>query len=257
MDRLIYTAMSGASQTLGRQAAVAHNLANATSTGYRAEEHRLRAVQVIPGANPGNPSASPTLPTRAFVVDASTHADFTPGALQMTARPLDVAVQGPGWLALAMPDGSEAYTRNGSLEMNANGVVQTRNGIPVQGDGGPITVPPDVKITIANDGTVSVIPESGAQNTVNAIGRIKLVNPPTTDLVRGADGLFRLRGGAAADTAPNVILAGGYLEGSNVNPVQEMVNMISLARQFDMQMKAITSAEADDRAATQILSNRA
>lgn len=254
MDHLIYTAMSGASQTLGRQAAVAHNLANATSTGYRAEEHRLRAVQVIAGT--GNPSLAPPLPTRAFVVDVSSHTDFTPGPVQMTARPLDVAVQGQGWLALTLPDGSEAYTRNGSLELNVNGVLQTRNGIPVQGDGGAITVPPDVKITIANDGTVSVIPESGAQNTVNAVGRIKLVNPPEADLVRGGDGLFRMRGGAPAETDSKVALAGGYLEGSNVNPVEQMVNMISLARQFEMQMKVLTSAEADDRSATQILSNR-
>lgn len=251
MDHLIYTAMTGASQTMERQAAVAHNLANATSTGYRAEEHRLRAVQVIPGA--GNPSLAPPLPTRAFVVDASTHSDFTPGALQMTARPLDVAVKGQGWLALALPDGSEAYTRNGSLQLDVNGVLQTRNGIPVQGDGGTITVPPDVKTTIANDGTVSVVPESGAQNIVNAIGRIKLVNPPEADLVRGGDGLFRLRGGAPADADPNVTLAGGYLEGSNVNPVEQMVNMISLARQFEMQMKVLTTADTNDRSATQIL----
>lgn len=251
MDRLIYTAMSGASQTLGRQAAVSHNLANATSTGYRAEEHRLRAVQVLPGA--GNPATA--LPTRAFVVDASTHTNYTPGPLQMTARPLDVAVQGQGWIALAMPDGSEAYTRNGNFELNVNGVLQTRGGIPVQGDGGAITVPPDVKVTIANDGTISVIPESGAQNTVNAIGRIKLVNPPEADLERGGDGLFRQRGGAVAPNDPKVTLAGGYLEGSNVNPVEQMVTMISLARHFEMQMKALTTADANDRAATQVITN--
>ncbi len=253
MDRLIYTAMSGASQTMGRQASVTHNLANATSTGYRAEEHRLRAVQVI--AAPIAGQASHSLPTRAFVVDSSTYANFMPGPLQMTARPLDVAVQGRGWVALSMPDGSEAYTRNGSLEMNVNGVLQTRNGIPVQGDGGIISVPPDVKVAIANDGTVSVIPESGAQNTVNAIGRIKLVNPPEADLVRGADGLFRLSSGGAAETDPKVSLASGYLEGSNVNPVEQMVSMISLARQFDMQMKLLTSAEANDKSASQLLSN--
>lgn len=251
MDRLIYTAMSGASQTLGRQAAVAHNLANATSTGYRAEEHRLRAVQVLPGS--GNPPGA--LPTRAFVVDASTHTNFTPGPLQMTSRPLDVAVQGQGWIALAMPDGSEAYTRNGNFEINLNGVLQTRGGIPVQGDGGTITIPPDVKVTVANDGTVSVIPESGAQNTVNAIGRIKLVNPSEADLERGADGLFRQRAGGVAATDPKVTLAGGYLEGSNVNPVEQMVTMISLARHFEMQMKALTTADANDRAATQVITN--
>ena len=253
MDHLIYTAMTGASQTLGRQAAVAHNLANATTTGYRAEEHRLHAVQVIPGAS--DPAATPPLPTRAFVVDSSSHTDFTPGPLQMTARTLDVAVQGKGWLALAMPDGSEAYTRNGSLELNVNGVLETRNGIPVQGDGGAISVPPDVKVTIADDGTVSVVQETGAQNTVNAIGRIKLVNPPEADLVRGGDGLFRLKSGAAAEIDPQVVLTGGYLEGSNVNPVEQVVNMISLARQFEMQMKSMTTADTNDRAATQVITN--
>lgn len=249
MDRMIYTAMSGASQTLERQAAVAQNLANASSTGYRSEEHRLRAVAVVPGAG------STALPTRAFVVDASTHTDFTPGPLQMTASPLDAALQGPGWIALAMPDGSEAYTRNGSLQLDVNGVLQTRNGIPVQGDGGTITVPPEVKMSVANDGTVSVIPESGAQNTVNALGRIKLVNPPEADLVRGGDGLFRMKSGVAAEVDPNVTLASGYLEGSNVNPVEQMVNMISLARQFDMQMKALSSADANDKSATTIITN--
>jgi len=247
MDRLIYTAMSGASQTLGRQAAVAHNLANASSTGYRAEEHRLRAVQVLPGVG------SSALPTRAFVVDASTHTNYTPGPLQLTGRNLDVAVQGQGWLTLTLPDGSEAYTRNGSFEVSVNGVLQTRNGMPVQGDGGAITVPPDVKVSIANDGTISVIPESGAQNTVNAIGRLKLVNPPEADLERGADGLFRQRSGGVAQNDPKVTLAGGYLEGSNVNSVEQMVTMISLARHFEMQMKALTSADANDRAATQVI----
>lgn len=254
MDRLIYTAMTGASQTMGRQAAVAHNLANATSTAYRAEEHRLRAVQVLPSVAPGQ-SQRP-LPTRAFVVDASTHTNFMPGPMQATARPLDVAVQGQGWLALAMPDGTEAYTRNGSLELSVNGVLQTRNGIPLQGTSGTITVPPDVKVSVASDGTVSVIPESGAQNTVNAIGQLKLVNPPEADLVRSADGLFRLRGGESAEIEPKVTIASGYLEGSNVNPVEQMVSMISLARQFDMQMKLLTTAEASDRAATQVISNR-
>ncbi|HUW38252.1 MAG TPA: flagellar basal body rod protein FlgF [Rhodocyclaceae bacterium] len=249
MDRMIYTAMSGASQTLERQASVAQNLANASSTGYRAEEHRLRAVQVIPGAG------STALQTRAFVVDASTHTDFTPGPLQMTARPLDVAVQGQGWIALALPDGSEAYTRNGSLQEDVNGVLQTRTGIPIQGDGGTITVPPDVKVTIGTDGTVSVVPESGEQNTADALGQIKLVNPPEADLVRGDDGLFRLRSGAPAPTDPNVKLAGGYLEGSNVNPIEQLVSMISLARQFDLQMKTLANAQTNDQAATQIITN--
>ncbi len=134
-------------------------------------------------------------------------------------------------------------------------MLQTRTGIPVQGDGGTITIPPDVKVTIGADGTVSVVQESGQQNSVNALGQIKLVNPPQADLVRGDDGLFRLRSGVPATTDPNVKLAGGYLEGSNVNSVEQMVSMISLARQFDLQMKTLTNAQANDQAATQIITN--
>lgn len=246
MDKLIYTAMTGAKHLFGRQAAIAHNLANAVSTGYRAEEHRLRAVPVVSAA----------WPTRVFAVDASVANDFTPGPLIHTGRSLDVAVQGRGWLALAMPDGTEAYTRNGSLEVNVNGVLQTRNGMPVQGDGGPISIPPDNEITIGADGLISLKPSSGAQNTVTQVGALKLVNPPEADLVRGADGLFRLRGGTAAAADPAVRVAAGYLEGSNVNVVDQLVAMISLQRQFDAQMKLLSAAEQNDRAAAQLLSTR-
>ena len=250
MDRLIYTAMTGASQTLSRQAAVAHNLANVSSTGYRAEEHRLRAVQVQSNA------AQKGLPTRAFAIDASTHTDYTSGPLTITGRPLDMAVQGVGWIALQLPDGGEAYTRNGSFEINVNGIMQTRSGLPVQGDGGPIAIPPDAKISIGGDGTISSLPESGAQNTVSVIGRVKLANPAESDLVRGDDGLFRLRDGSAAPSDERIRVVAGSLEGSNVNPAEQMVAMISLARQFEMQMKILSTADANDRAATQLLSSR-
>jgi len=251
MDRLIYTAMTGASGTLSRQAAVAHNLANVSTQGYRAEEHRLRAAQVL--THNTDPAA---LPTRAFAVDASTHTDFSEGALMYTGGQYDAAVKGKGWIALVMPDGSEAYTRAGSFEISENGVLQTKAGLPVQGDGGPITIPPDSRVAIERDGTVSVVPETGAQNTVNAIGRIKLVNPPEAELVRGPDGLFRMNTGNPAPQDDAVAIASGYLENSNVNPVEQMVAMISLARQFEMQMRMITTAETNDRAATQVLAPR-
>lgn len=250
MDKLIYTAMTGASATLGRQAAVAHNLANVATHGYRAEEHRLRAAQVQTHNAPG------ALPTRAFAVDASTHSDFREGALMHTGGTYDVAVKGRGWIALALPDGSEAYTRNGGFEISENGVMQTRGGIPVQGDGGPITLPPDSRVTIERDGTISVTAATGAQNTVTTVGRIKLVNPPEADLKRGPDGLFRMNTGDAAPQDDGVKVAAGYLENSNVNPVEQMVTMISLARQFEMQIKLLTNAEMNDRAATQVLAQR-
>lgn len=248
MDRYIYIAMTGASQTMARQAAVSHNLANVDATGYRAEEHRMRAVQVM--------ASAAAVPTRAFTVDASTYSNFAPGAMNTTGRSLDVAVNGQGWIAVALPDGSEGYTRDGSLQLDVNGVLQTRSGLNVQGDGGPITIPPDQKISIGADGTVTVVPETGAQNTANSIGRIKLVNPPAENLVRGEDGFFRMADGSSAQLDDNVKLADGTLEGSNVNPVEQMVSMISLGRQFEMQMKMLSMADANDRSATNVINAR-
>ncbi len=244
MDRLIYTAMTGAKGTMDQQAAVAHNLANATSTGFRTEMHKLRAVEVQTEA----------LRSRAFVVDASVATDFTPGPLQFTGRQYDVAVEGKGWLSVQMPDGSEAYTRDGSLEVSANGVLQTRSGLPLIGEGGPITLPPDAEISIGADGTISA--KEAGQNVINVVDRLKLVNPPESELVRGDDGLFRTRDGAAQPADEAVKVAGGYLEGSNVNVVEQMVTMISLGRQFEMQTRMLQSAEENDRAATQVLSVR-
>ena len=242
MDRLIYTAMTGAKGTMDQQAAVAHNLANATSTGFRAELHKLRAVEVQTEA----------MRTRAFTVDASVANNFDQGSLQHTGRAYDVALQGKGWLAVQMPDGSEAYTRNGSLDVSANGILQTHDGKPVLGDGGPVTIPPDNEISIGADGSISAS-QPDQPGVVNVVAQLKLVNPPEADLVRGDDGLFRVRGGAPAQADPNVRVAGGYLEGSNVNVVDQMVQMISLARQFEMQTRMLSTAEQNDRAAAQVL----
>jgi len=244
MDRLIYTAMTGAKHILEQQATVSHNLANASTTGFRAQIDAFRAVPVQGAA----------LPTRAFVVDATTGSDFTPGPLQHTGRELDVALQGEGWFAVQLEDGSEAYTRHGSLKLSENGVLQTQNGLPVLGDGGPITVPPETNIEIARDGTVSAVPTTSAdKNAVNELGRIRLVNPAPESLVRGDDGLFRLKGGGEAEADADVALIGGALEGSNVNVVDAMVNMISLARQFDMHMKLMQNAETNANKAAQLL----
>lgn len=247
MDRLLYTAMTGASGTMNRQAAVAHNLANVSTNGYRAEEHRLRAVQVQTHNQP------PALPTRAFVVDASTHTNYDVGPVMQTGRQLDVVVQGSGWIAVTAPDGTEAYTRDGNLQLSVNGVLQTRNGLNVVGDGGPIAVPPDQQVEIGRDGTVSIVPITGLR-TSSPVGRIKLVNPAEADLERRPDGLFRLKTGQPAPINDNVRLSTGVLEGSNVNASEQMISMISLARQFEMQVKMMTNAETNDRAATQLLS---
>ncbi|MBI5429605.1 MAG: flagellar basal-body rod protein FlgF [Nitrosomonadales bacterium] len=244
MDRLIYTAMTGASQVLQQQATVSENLANASTPGFRAALNTFRAVPLV----------GEGLATRTFVVDSTAGADFTPGVMQQTGRALDVAVQGPGWIAVQGADGKEAYTRNGSLQVTSSGVLQTSTGLNVIGDAGPISIPPDTEVTFAKDGTISSVPSGSNAASVVVVGRLKLVNPAPELLERGGDGMFRTRDGSAAAADVNVQIAPGSLEGSNVNTVEAMVNMISLARKFDMQMKMLQSADNNSRQASQILS---
>src|SRR5690554_4948332 len=241
MDRLIYTAMTGARSTLDQQAAVSNNLANVNSTGFRAELHRLRAVELQTDA----------LRTRAFAVDASVATDFTPGPMQFTGRNFDVAIKGKGWFAVALPDGGEAYTRDGSFMVSPNGVLQTRAGLPVLGLDGPITVPPDSEIVIGKDGSVSAIIGDDTAG-INVIADLRLVNPPEAELARGEDGLFRYTGNQPVLPDETIEVASGYVEGSNVNVVDQLVSMISLARQFEMQTRMLQTAEANDRAAAQL-----
>ncbi|RIX41211.1 MAG: flagellar basal body rod protein FlgF [Rhodocyclales bacterium GT-UBC] len=243
MDRLIYTAMTGAKHVFMQQAGTANNLANASTVGFKAQEHRFRAVPVV----------GEGMPTRAFVVDASVADVMDEGPLMFTGRNLDVAVNGKGWLVVQLPDGSEAYTRAGSLDVDVTGLLQTKAGNPVVGDGGPINIPPDNTIEIAPDGTVSIVPTYGTPNNANAIGRLKLVNPPEGDLVRGADGLFRLRSGQPANADESVKVSPGTLEGSNVNVTDAMVNLISLSRQFEMQIKMLQTADTNAQRADQLL----
>ena len=243
MDRLIYTAMSGATQTLLKQASVTHNLANLNTPGFRASIDAFRAV----------PLRGEGLPTRTFVVDSTPGTDFTPGVMQQTGRVLDVALDGRGWIAVQDANGNEAYTRNGSLQIQPNGILQTRNGLTVQGDAGPLTIPPDSEITIAKDGTISTVQSDSQKASVAVVGRIKLTNPPEDQLVRGEDGLFRMRDGNPAEADAAVTVVGGSLEGSNVNAVDAMVSMIALARQFDTQMKLLQKADENAGHASSVL----
>lgn len=243
MDRLIYTAMTAAKHTLEQQTSVANNMANAATTGFRAQIDNFRAVPV-PGKG---------LPTRTQVVDETLAADFTQGAIKTTGRNLDIAIDGQGWLAVQAADGSEAYTRAGSLKINPNGILQTQAGKTVIGDNGPITIANDAPIMIGKDGTVSTLVPGVSPAVIEIVGRLKLVNPPADTLKRGDDGLFRTVSKQPAPLDPNVTVASESLEDSNVNVVETMVKMISLSRQFDTQMEMLKNAESNAVKASQIL----
>ena len=239
MDRMIYLSMAGAKATLQRQDTLANNLANASTVGFRAELQAFRAVPV-------NGSGAST---RVYALETTPGYDATPGPVQSTGRNLDVAMKGNAWLAVQALDGTEAYTRAGALEVNAEGVLTTAGGLTVLGDGGPITVPADAAVSIGADGTLSAHAASGKSST---IGRLKLVTPEAP-LERGADALFRAADGSELAADPNARVQDGALEGSNVSPVETMVAMIAAARQFEAQMKLLQTAEADEKSASQLL----
>jgi flagellar basal-body rod protein FlgF len=240
MDRMIYLSMSGAKATMQRQDTLANNIANVSTTGFRAELQAFRAVPVQgSGAS-----------TRVFALETTTGYDPSPGVINATGRNLDVAAQGNAWLTVQALDGTEAYTRGGSFEVASDGTLTTRSGLPVMGDGGPIQVPENTEVSIGEDGTVSA---KSIDGKINSVGKLKLVTPDTP-LTRGEDGLFRGSDGdlSADDTAR---IQDGALEGSNVSAVASMVAMISASRQFEAQMKLISTAEANEKSAAQLLGN--
>jgi flagellar basal-body rod protein FlgF len=240
MDRLIYTAASAARALMQRQDGLTNNLANANTPGFRADNVAFRAV----------PVRGDGVPTRVVSLEATAGFDDHSGAIETTGRNLDVAVMGKGYIAVQAADGTEAYTRAGALQVSTDGTLVSPGGLPVAGEGGTLNIPPNTTVSIARDGTVSAQGSTGPAQTV---GRIKLVNPPASDLRKGPDGLLRLAAGEDAPADPEVRITAGSLEGSNVNVVEAMVGMIAAARQFETQMKLLQSAEQNDQRAAQLL----
>ncbi len=242
MDRMIYTAMSGANAAAQRQAVLSNNLANASTNGFRAELSTFRAVPVRgDGAT-----------TRVLAMEATAGELDTPGAPQRTGRNLDAMAVGAAFFGVQALDGTESYTRNGGFDVSPDGTLLTSTGLTVLSDGGaPITAPANAALTIGFDGTLSAKVGNQAATT---IGRLKLVTAtPDDPLRRGTDGLFRSASGDPLPSDPNARVQTGVLEGSNVNPVETMVGMIQTARQFEAQMRLLQTAEANDKSAGQLL----
>lgn len=249
MDHAIYTAMGAANAALDRQAVTSNNLANASTVGFRAQLAAFRAI----------PVNGPSVETRTLVTESTPYHDNSMGVINQTGRNLDVALPQEGWLAVALPDGSEAYTRAGNIEVNNDGLLSVR-GLPVMGDGGQISVPPQAELTIAPDGTITARGAGDQPKALSQIGRLKIVSAKIQDLTRGDDGLFHVdpnalnNGLTTLSADPFLKLTPGALESSNVNPATSMVDMIASARSFDMNMKVISMTDDNDKKANLLLS---
>ncbi|MGM8061416.1 flagellar basal body rod protein FlgF [Vogesella indigofera] len=244
MDKVLYLAMNGAKHVAWQQATTSNNLANVHTNGFKADLASFRALRVVgDGA-----------PTRTYQVDNTVGHDMSQGSLQLTGNESDFALATPGFFAVQAPGGGEAYTRDGGYIVDTEGVMRTRSGLAIQGEGGQIVVPPGSRITLGIDGTVSAAASVGADRTVQVLGRIKLVNPAERAVYKGDDGLFRQHDGQDAPAAANVQLKSGFLEASNVNAVESLVQMISHSRHYDLNIKLMQTAEQNARQATELLS---
>ena len=233
MDRSLYIAMSGASQTLLAQASNANNLANTQTVGFKSDMDQFRSQPVF----------GPGYPSRVFAMTERPGTDLSSGTIRITGRDLDVAIKGEGWIAVQGENGREAYTRAGDLRVTPQGLLQTGSGLSVIGNNGPIAIPPAEKLEIGRDGTISIISLSDTPETMAVTDQIKLVNPPLDQLVKLNDGLMHLKQGGFVDASAEVTLTQGALESSNVNGIEAMVNMIELSKNFEIQVKIMKTAD--------------
>ena len=230
---MLYVAMTGASQNTLAQRLHANNLANISTNGFRRDFEQARSMPVF----------GDSLPARAYAMTERPATDFTPGALQETGRDLDIAIEGDGWIAVQTPLGGEAYVRTASLTIDSVGILRAGNGLPVMGNAGPIAVPPEQKVEIGQDGTISIRALGENPNVLAEVDRIKLVNPDPKSLEKGTDGLIRVKGQPEVEADATVQLTSGFLEASNVNAVEEMTAILSLSRQFELSVKMMRTAE--------------
>nr|WP_213085848.1 MULTISPECIES: flagellar basal body rod protein FlgF [Pseudomonas] len=240
---MLYVAMTGASQNALAQRAHANNLANISTSGFQRDLEQARSMPVF----------GDSFPARAYAMTERPATDFSPGAMQETGRDLDIAIGGDGFIAVQAPDGSEAYVRTASLNIDALGVLRAGNGMPVMGNGGPIAVPPEQKVEIGQDGTISIRAMGEGPRVMAEVDRIKLVNPDVKTLNKGLDGMIHTKSGQPADADANVQVVSGFLEASNVNAVEEMTSVLALSRQFELHVKMMTTAKEGDEAMARVL----
>lgn len=243
MDRLLYVAGTGAAHIEKLQALHANNLANVGTDGFRGDFAQARAVSV----------QGDGYQVRSYALAETPGVDLSPGVLHETGRELDLAIEGPGFLAVATAEGGEAYTRAGAVHLDTLSQLRDSQGRAVLGVDGPLVVPPFESLTVGGDGVVSIRPAGQGPETVVQIGTLKLVDPPADQVVKRVDGLIARRDGAPASVATSVQVRSGYLESSNVNAVGEMTAVLGMARQYEIAVRLMSLSEENDEAATRML----
>ncbi|CAH0534132.1 Flagellar basal-body rod protein FlgF [Vibrio stylophorae] len=246
MDRALYLAMSGAKQDMYAMQLRANNLANVSTTGFRADLENARSMQAY----------GEGLPTRVFSMTERPSQNFEQGSVITTGRDMDVTIENQGWFAVLDASGNEAYTRAGDLKIDQTGLLHNGRGNLMVGEsGGPILLPiPISKIEIGTDGTISVLPQGAPAEAMEIVDRLKLVNPGNKNLYKDTDGLFKTKTpGQFVAADAGVSLLSGALEGSNVNAVGEMTHLIDLQRHFETQVKLMKTAEQMDESSASLL----
>ena len=243
MDRLIYSSLAAMRGAMARQATIANNLANVNTAGFRGEFTSAEA-EWLKGSG---------LNGRATVSEDVTGANMTAGAVQSTGRDLDIALNGDALLTVQAPDGSEAYTRRGDLQLTDSGLLTTGDGMPVQGQSGPITLPPADSVSIGKDGQIWIVPQGGDPKSPQAVDTLKLVSAGGSNIKKGLDGLFRVDGDGALPADPDASLTAQSLEGSNVNASATLVDMIDASRSWEAQIKMLTTAQELDKSSAQLM----
>ncbi|MGD8176795.1 flagellar basal-body rod protein FlgF [Marinimicrobium sp. ARAG 43.8] len=246
MDKALYVAMTGAKNNMLAQTNHSNNLANLNTTGFRADFAQARSMPIYYGD--GHPS-------RAYALTERPATNFQPGPMNETGRDLDIAVQGEGFIAVQAPDGTEAYTRAGGLHVDPLGILRNGSGLPVMGNEGPVALPPMEKMEIGSDGTISVVAQGLGPEAMVEVDRIKLVNPGAEALSKGEDGLFRQDNNIPAPADAGVSVLTGFLEGSNVNAVEEFTQILSQSRQYEMQVKVMQTARQNSETSARLLQN--
>ncbi|WP_108790079.1 flagellar basal body rod protein FlgF [Erythrobacter sp. Alg231-14] len=245
MDRLIYTALTGMDAAMNRQRAVANNLANASTPGFRREIFAVTPTTLQDGS----------IQARALARGEVRGADMTKAEVNATGRPLDVAVQGDALIAYQAPGGGEIYSRRGDLRVAPTGLLENGEGLPVLGESGaPISIPAGFRIAIADDGTLLATDPAVPGEAAQPLDRIKLVSPEGSALLKGIDSFLQVPGGGVLPGDPTARLSSGALEQSNVQTAATLVEMIDAQRAFEQRAKIIQTAGQLDEASSRLMS---